>query len=271
VIELRLEGVSFSYPGGLRALDDVNLTIQAGSSVALIGANGSGKTTLLRHLDGLLRPETGRVVVDGSDARARTVAQLAAGVGLCFQYPDQQIFNNQVRSEVEFGAKRMGATDEEAFTRAKEALELVGLTDVLERHPADLGETRRKLLTIASVLAMRTPVVALDEPTTGLDRSGSERIKAIVSQLHDSGRTVVAVSHDLRFVAESFQRVVLLDEGQVRLDGTPMEVFAESAWGTLREAGLEPPESALIGARLGLGSTPTEDTVVVAAVRAAQD
>ena len=260
--ELRLEGVTFAYPAGPPVLEDLDLVVPAGQTVALIGANGSGKTTLARHLDGLLRPTRGRVLVGGEDAASRSVAQLARLVGLCFQQPERQIFAVNVRDEVEFGPRHLGLSDEEAFARAQAALALVGLVGALGHHPDDLGETRRKLLTIASVLALETPVLVLDEPTTGLDRSGVERVQHIVGQLHAVGRSVIAISHDMRFVAETFERVVLLDGGHVALDGTPEEVFAEAAWPSLRAAGLEPPHAAVVGARLGLGSTPTDAAVV---------
>ena len=134
----------------------------------------------------------------------------------------------------------------------------------LGRHPGDLGESRRKLLTIAGVLAMGTPVVVLDEPTTGLDGGGVGLVAELVADLHAEGRTVIAISHDLQFVAETFGRVVVLDHGRVVLDGSPREVFAEPSWRTLRAASLEPPAAALVGARLGLGSTPTEAALLSA-------
>jgi energy-coupling factor transport system ATP-binding protein len=266
VTELRLEAVTFAYPGGPPVLDGLDLGIPAGQTLALIGANGSGKTTLALHLDGLLRPTRGRVLVGGEDAATRSVAKLARLVGLCFQQPERQIFATNVRDEVEFGPRHQGLSDEEAYARAKAALAMVGLGDDLGRHPDDLGESRRKLLTIASVLAMETPVLVLDEPTTGLDRRGVERVAHVVTELHTAGRSVVAISHDMRFVAETFERVVLLDGGHVALDGTPAEVFAEHTWPRLRAAGLEPPHAGIVGARLGLGSTPTDDAVVRALI-----
>lgn len=266
--DLLLDAVSFSYPGAGPTLAGVDLLIPGGQSLALIGANGSGKTTLLRLLNGLLRPSRGRVLIDSMDVNKQPVARLAAVVGLCFQDPERQIFRHQVRDEVDFGSRQLGASTEEAFARTKVALESVGLGGSLERHPGDLGETGRKLLTIASVLAMQTPVVVLDEPTPGLDRQGIDRIETIVADLGAKRRTVIAASHDMRFVAESFERVVLLDDGGVRLDGPPSEVFAEASWPTLREAGLEPPESSIVGARLGLGSTPTENALVAAMLAA---
>jgi len=264
MIELRLEGITFAYSDGPRVLDGIDLVIPAGESLALIGANGSGKTTLARHLDGLLRPTHGRVLIEGKDVATRRVAQLAAQVGLCFQHPDRQIFAHDVRGEVEFGPRHLGATDEQAFARAKAALEAVGLADSLGDHPGDLGETQRKLLTIASVLAMETPVVVLDEPTTGLDAHGIALVQRVLWDLGEAGHTVIGISHDMRFVAETFERIVLLDAGRVALDGTPAEVFAEAAWPRLREAGMEPPAAAVTGARLGLSSTPTEADVVAA-------
>jgi energy-coupling factor transport system ATP-binding protein len=258
---LRLESVTYEYPASVRALDGVDLILPGGTAVALIGANGSGKTTLLRHLDGLLRPTAGRVLHDDHDIAGRSVAELARAVALCFQRPDRQIFSRTVRDEVEFGPRHQGATDEEAFARAKEALAAVGLGDELGTHPGDLGDSRRKLLSIAAVLSMRTPVVAIDEPTTGLDQRGRGRIAAALAELHAAGRTTIVASHDLRFVAETAERVVLLDRGRVRLDGPPGEVFAQASWPILRAADLEPPHAATVGAALGLGSTPTEADV----------
>jgi energy-coupling factor transport system ATP-binding protein len=262
--ELILQAVVYEYADGTRGLDGVDLHIRGGQSLALIGANGSGKTTLARHLDGLLRPTRGKVLIDGRDSADLSVARLAGQVGLSFQDPDRQIFKSQVRDEVEFGPRRLGRSDEEAFADAKAALEAVGMADDLGVHPDDLGETQRKLLSIASVLAMQTPVVVLDEPTTGLDTRGIGRVRAVIDQLHGAGRTVIGISHDMHFVAESFDRIVLLDRGRVSLDGTPAAVFGEAAWPALRSSGLEPPDAAVTGARLGLGSTPTEAALVSA-------
>ncbi len=262
--ELRLEGVSYDYPDGTAALVDVDLSIPAGQTLALIGANGSGKSTLARHLDGLLRPSRGRVFIDGEDAASRRVAQLARLVGLCFQHPERQIFSPDTFDEVAYGPRHLGLADEQVGARVRDALDAVGLSAALGNHPDDLGDAARKLLSIASVLAMETPVLALDEPTIGLDARGVALIERLIGELHVAGRTVIAISHDMRFVTETFERVVLLDAGRIALDGSPAEVFAEIAWPRLRAAGLEPPAAALIGARLGLGSTPTEESVVEA-------
>ncbi len=259
---LALQGVGFVYPDGTRALAAVDLTVASGEQVAIIGQNGSGKSTLVRHLDGLLRPTEGRVLHDGADVAGIRVAALAARVGIVFQNPDRQIFAGRVRAEVEFGPRILGRSPHEAAEAARDALAAVGLADLSDANPYDLGYSRRKLLTLASVLAMNTPVVVLDEPTTGQDARGVARIKQVIAQLSSAGRTVIAISHDMRFVAETFARVVVMGAGRILLDGSPAEVFAESAWPTLASTYLEPPLAARVGARLGLGSTPTETELV---------
>jgi energy-coupling factor transport system ATP-binding protein len=257
-------GLAFEYPGGVRALDGVDIRIGAGQRVAVVGQNGSGKTTLVRHFNGLLRPLEGTVLVGGHDTRDTRIARLAAVVGLTFQDPDRQIFAGSVKAEVAFGPRNLGLRGEELDSAVSAALESVRLASERETNPYDLGYSRRKLLTIASVLAMRTPIVVFDEPTTGQDARGVRTIEGIVAALHGQGRTVIAVSHDLRFVAETFERVVVMREGRIVLDGTPAEVFAEEAWPILRSTNLEPPYSARLGPRLGLGSTPTEASLVAA-------
>ena len=265
--ELLVEGLAHRYrDGGVRALDGVDLRIGPGERVALVGQNGSGKTTLVRHLNGLLRPSEGRVTVDGTDASRLTVAQLASRVGLVFQDPDRQIFAGTVRSEVEFGPRNLGRSGGELRDAVSAALEAAGLAGEEGTNPYDLGQSRRKLLALASVLAMRTSVLVLDEPTTGQDARGVERVRGVVEAVAGEGRTVLAISHDMRFVAETFERVVVMRAGRVILDGSPARVFAAEAWEVLRSTFLEPPLAARVGERLGLGATPT-DAMLIAAMR----
>ena len=263
--EMRLEGVTFDYPDGTRALDEVDLLIEAGHVA------GAGRRQRQWQDDAGTRISTACCararVASCSTVRTRPTCawpSWLAALGLCFQQPDRQIFGRTVRDEVEFGPRHAGSETELAFARAKEALARVGMADELGTHPDDLGETRRKLLTMASVLAMDTAVVVLDEPTTGLDARGVESVSDLVAELVAEGRTVVGISHDMRFVAGAFERVAVLDHGRITLQGSPVEVFAESAWPTLRRAGLEPTAAAMTGARLGLGSTPTEASLVEA-------
>ena len=260
--DLRLDGVGFVYPDGTRALDGIDLSIGAGETVAIVGQNGSGKSTMVRLLNGLLRPTEGRVAHDGQEIGAMRVAALAARVGMVFQNPDRQIFAGKVRNEVAFGPRILGRTAAEASAAAAAALEAVGLSDAIDFNPYDLGYSRRKLLALASVLALATPVVVLYEPTTGQDARGIARVQRVVADLAAQGRTVIAISHDMRFVAESFSRVVVMGAGRVLLDGTPAEVFAEANWPVLTSTYLEPTYAARVGARAGLGATPTEQSVV---------
>jgi energy-coupling factor transport system ATP-binding protein len=261
---IELDDIVFVYPTGTRAVDGVSLTIGDGERVAIIGQNGSGKSTLVRQLNGLLRPTEGRVLLDGIDAASQRVAQLAAVVGLVFQDPDRQIFAGSVRAEVEFGPRNLGRSSRDLATAVDAALDATGLGDEERTNPYDLGHSRRKLLALASVLAMRTPVLVLDEPTTGQDARGVERVREIIESCAAEGRTVVAISHDMRFVAETFARVVVMREGRVVLDGTPTDVFAADRARELRSTYLEPPLAAVIGHRLGLGSTPTDASLVEA-------
>jgi energy-coupling factor transport system ATP-binding protein len=265
VSDLAVEGLVHVYAdGGVRALDGVDLRIGAGERVALIGQNGSGKTTLVRHLNGLLRPTEGRVLVDGVDAGTLTVAQLASRIGLVFQDPDRQVFAGSVRSEIEFGPRNLGRSGAALGTAVREALAATGLDGEERTNPYDLGGSRRKLLALASVLAMETPVLVLDEPTTGQDARGVARVRAVIDHASAVGRTVIAISHDMGFVAEAFSRVVVMRAGRVILDGPPATAFAEEAWEALGSTYLEPPLAARVGARLGLGATPTDAALIEA-------
>ena len=267
--DLVLEQVSYRYPqGGVLALDEIGLRVAAGERVALIGQNGSGKTTLVRHLNGLLRPSAGRVLHDGADVAHRSVASLARSVGLVFQDPDRQIFAGTVGAEVEFGPRNLGLRGAELRRSVDAALAAVGLEAELKTNPYDLGASRRKLLALASVQAMRTPVLVLDEPTTGQDLRGVAVVRRLIDDAHGAGRTVIVISHDMGFVAAAADRVIVLRAGKVLLDGPPAAVFAEASWEALRSTYLEPPLPAIIGTRMRLGPTPT-DEALLAALRSA--
>ena len=262
MIDVVCSGLCYDYPGGVRALDGVDLTIHAGERLAIVGQNGSGKTTLIRHFNGLLRPTEGTVTVDGLDTRHKPVAALAALVGLAFQDPDRQIFAGSVEAEVSFGPRNLGRRGEELAAAVAGALRTVELETELHTNPYDLGFSRRKLLSIASVLAMNTPVLVLDEPTTGQDARGVRTIEAIVASVAAAGRTITCVSHDMRFVADNFERVIVMRDAKVVLDGPPHEVFAERNWRVLKSTNLGPPYAARVGHQLGLRSTPTAAALV---------
>ena len=265
VAAVQLEGVGFEYPRGPRALEGIDLRVDPGERVAIVGQNGSGKSTLVRHFNGLLRPSAGSVAINGQPVGRRHVAELAREVGLAFQNPDRQIFAGKVRAEVAFGPRNLGRRGAELDAGVDRALAIVGLTGDEETNPYDLGFSRRKLLALASILAMETPIVILDEPTTGQDARGISRVQEIVANLSAAGRTIIGISHDMRFVAESFDRVIVMRAGRIVLDGSPQTVFAKDSWPTLASTYLEPPLPARVGARLGLRSaTPTEAALVLA-------
>lgn len=255
---IELVDVAFAYPGPVRALDGVSLRIEPGETVAIIGQNGSGKSTLVRQLNGLLRPTSGTVRIGGADIREMHVAEIARHVGLAFQDPDRQIFAGRVKTEVEFGPRNLGVRGTELEEVVRASLDIVGLGGQLETHPYDLGYSRRKLLSLASIVALRSPIVVLDEPTTGQDAHGVRMVEGLVASLGAAGRTIIAVTHDMRFAAENFGRVVVMRAGRVILDGKPEEVFAAASWPVLASTYLEPPLAAVIGSELGLGPTPRD-------------
>lgn len=250
-MEIRVEGVEYRYPGGPRALRGISLGIGAGEAVALIGQNGAGKTTLVKHLNGLLKPDVGRVLVGDWDTRTFTAARLARRVALAFQNPDDQLFHGTVGREVAFGPRNLGLRGAELERRVREALELVGLEGEEGTHPYDLPLSQRKLVAIAGTVAMDSPVLVLDEPTTGQDQLGIERLGELVATLRRRGGTLITISHDMDFVARHFERVVALGEGEVLLDGPAEVVFAQPE--RLAETFVQPPPLARLALALGWG------------------
>lgn len=253
-MNITVTDLHFTYPSGVEALKGVNITIRAGESVAILGENGAGKTTLVKHFNGLLRPTQGVVTVGEWNTCEHSVAQMAGRVGYVFQNPDDQLFERKVMAEVMFGPKNLGRSPEQARTDALDALTRAGLADEVEQHPYDLHLSQRKLLALAAILAMRTPIIVLDEPTTGQDARGLERIALIVEQLKAEGRTVIAISHDVDFCAEHFERAVLMAGGQILADGPANDTFARAE--ELRRADVEAPQLIRLAKALGLPAAP---------------
>jgi cobalt transport protein ATP-binding subunit len=221
------------------ALRSLDLAIQRGQFVALVGANGSGKTTLVKHFNGLLRPRRGRVRVAGEDTGGRTVGELARQVGYMFQHPEQQIFGATVRQELAFGPRNLGLARAEVEARVEAALARFDLLAVADRPPAILSYGLRRRVTLASLAAMDPPVLVLDEPTVGLDAPGLHETFNWLVELQAQGRTIVLVTHDMALVAEYADRVVVLHEGQIIGDGAPADIFEEAD--LLARASLTPP------------------------------
>lgn len=236
---VEIEEVRYRYGGVYPALNGVSLRIEAGEFLALIGPNGSGKTTLAKHCNGLLRPESGRVLVAGQDTRATPVGQLARTVGYAFQNPDHQLFLPSVAEELAYGPRNLGLHGPELRARVEEALERFGLVHLRDRHPTLLGRGLRQLVAIAAVYAMSPRLLILDEPTGGLDGHASGRLMATLEELVAEGRSVLLITHDLRLVAEHARRVVLVHEGQILGDGPPREILTDEE--LLERAGMAPP------------------------------
>lgn len=233
-----VRNLKFSYTEDHPIFENFQLSLDQ-RPTAIIGQNGAGKTTLVRLLKGLLKPSAGTILYQGEDISRRTVASLAGQVGYVFQNPDDQIFKYKVIDEVMFGPLNIGMPKEKAMEKAMEALALTELTSYADENPYDLELSQRKLVAIASVLAMDTDVIILDEPTIAQDYRGKEIIRKIIASLSEQGKLVLAILHDMDFVAQCFSRVVVLAHGQLLADGTPSEVFVQED--ALEKAALDMP------------------------------
>ena len=220
----QVKDLRFSYVKGREVLHGLNLALDH-RPTAIIGQNGAGKTTLVRVLKGLLKPDSGEIRYQGENLETKTVAELASRVGYVFQNPDDQIFKYKVLEEVMFGPLNIGMSTQEAEASAHEALRMVGLDEKAGENPYDLELSDRKMVAIASVLAMNTDVIILDEPTIAQSWNGREKIREIMQAKAAEGKLVIAILHDMDFVANSFARVIAMAHGEILADGAPAEVF----------------------------------------------
>lgn len=237
-------GTPFEYA----ALSDVCLEIPDGQYVAVIGHTGSGKSTLIQHLNGLIRPTSGSITVQGIDLTEKKVPlrELRRRVGLVFQYPEYQLFEETVAKDVAFGPGNLGLSQEEITERVNEALNLVGLPEsVAEMSPFDLSGGQKRRAAIAGVLSMRPEVLVLDEPIAGLDPLGRHEILSLVENYRRKyGATVILVSHNMDDVADIAERVIVMNKGAVALDGSPRQVFSQTE--QMRSMGLDVPQVAIL-------------------------
>jgi energy-coupling factor transport system ATP-binding protein len=264
-VTVTIEDLVHRYPTGVEAVRGVSLTIAPGEAVAILGQNGSGKTTLVKHLNGLLRPNGGDVLIDGVSTGDRTIADLARTVGFVFQNPDDQLFERSVSREVSFGPRNLGLPSADVSRLVAGSLAAVGLDAEAATNPYDLDLSRRKLVALAGILAMDPAVLVLDEPTTGQDADGVERVGAIVSAFQAAGRSIVAITHDMEFAAANFARIVVMRAGEIVADGPPAEIFAATNRTLLASTGLTPPPTARISALLGLDPPVLDPEGLVAA------
>lgn len=231
-------------------MDHINMEIKAGENVAIVGQNGAGKTTTVKMMNGLLRPTEGEVFIGEMNSKDYTTAQISRVVGYVFQNPDDQIFHATVESEVRFGPKMMKLSKEEEDQRVEEALKLTGMDGYREENPYNLPLSTRKFVTIAAVIAMNTDILIFDEPTAGQDIEGNKRLSNILKQLHEQGKTVITISHDMEFVAENFKKVIVMAKKKIVRSGTPEEIFWD--YDSLEKAMLKQPYVSRVCKALGI-------------------
>lgn len=242
IVETR--DLCYKYPHlDSNALDKINLKVFKGERIAVLGANGAGKSTLFKHLNGILRPLSGEVIVKGEAVTKKNVRKSRETVGIVFQDPDDQVLAPSVEEDIAFGPINMGLSRKEVETRVKEALEMVGLTGFEERAPHHLSGGQKKLVAIAGILAMRPEVIVLDEPTAGLDPLSSARILGLIMKMNrELGITLLLSTHDVDVVPYFAERVFVLHHGKIEADGSPEEIFNDPE--LLRKAHLRLPRIA---------------------------
>lgn len=243
---IAFEQVSFSYDGELDALEDIDLVVDDGEFLGVIGHTGSGKSTLVQLMNALLVPTAGRVLVDGMDTRERKLRRkVRTTVGLAFQYPETQLFANTVADDVAFGPRNLELSDDEVNRRVRAALERVGMdyAEVAQRSPFDLSGGQQRRVALAGILAMEPRVLVLDEPAAGMDPATVSEIRAYLRELNDQGLTIVLVSHSMDDVAELCSRIIVLDHGTLHMQGAPAELFTAQNAAELRRINLGVPRA----------------------------
>jgi energy-coupling factor transport system ATP-binding protein len=268
-MSIQVRGLKHVYSPGLPdeqlALDNINFDIYDGETVAVVGHTGSGKSTLVQHLNGLLKPTEGTITVGGVEITApgTSMLEVRRRVGLVFQYPEYQLFEETVAADVAFGPKNLGLTDDEVNSRVRDAIELVGLDydEIKDRSPFELSGGQKRRVAIAGVIAMKPQVLILDEPTAGLDPGAHRDILDMIEEIKEiSGNITIFVSHNMADVAALADKVMVMDKGRLLMMGTPREVFAQKD--RLKEAGLSVPPVTELMAELKEKGAAVDDTVL---------
>lgn len=246
---IKINSLSFEYEKHHPVLKDIDLEIHKGEFLAIVGGNGAGKSTLALHLNGLLKPSKGKVLVDGIDTKKASVSELARKVGYVFQNPDQQIFADTLEQEISFGPKNLGLSKKEISERVSEALDYAMLNAFREKDPFSLSLGQKRRVSIASILSMKPEVIILDEPSTGLDLKTAESVMNLVEKLNKKGHTIVMITHDMELVAEYAERVVVMESGRIIADASTRDIFSRK--NILEKANLEKPELSKLGELIG--------------------
>lgn len=236
---INIDHVSFNYPNGYNAVKNVSFKVNPGDNIAIIGQNGAGKTTTVKMLNGLLKPTTGDILVQGKNTKDYTTAQISQHVGYVFQNPDDQIFNNTVYEEIAYALREHNYPEDEIKDRVQKYAELCGVEDILYENPYDLPLSIRKLVTIASIIVTDAEVIILDEPTAGQDLVGLNLLSHLVDLLAEEGRAVITITHDMEFVADNFDDIIVMANKEIQKIGTAEEVFFDQEM--MDKAALNPP------------------------------
>ncbi len=252
---ITVENVHFQYPSGVEALRDVSLTVKDGEFIAIMGQNGAGKTTLVKHFNGLLKPTSGVVRVNGTETTKTTIATLSKTVGFVFQNPDHQLFSETVEDEISFALKNFGFETDVVQKQVTWALNLLSLEQYRKTSPFMLSGGERKRVALASVLSWDPDILILDEPTIGQDHQQKEKLQQFIMQLQTQGKTIVIVTHDVEFVAECNPRVILMKEGKLIADGEGKEILTNTK--ALTESSIVLPQIAQIFTKLEPYGFPT--------------
>jgi energy-coupling factor transport system ATP-binding protein len=253
-VTLTVDNVRYSYASGVEALKGVSLTVKNGEFLAIMGQNGAGKTTLVKHFNGLLKPTSGKVLIDGVETTKTSVAALAKSVGFVFQNPDHQLFSESVDEEIAFALKNFGYKPDVIEQRIVWAVNLLGLSQYRKTSPFMLSGGERKRVALASVLAWDPQILVLDEPTIGQDHQQKENLRQFIMQLQTQGKTIVVVTHDVEFVAECNPRVILMRGGEIVADGQGNEILTNPA--LLEESSIVLPQIAQVFTHLDIAGLP---------------
>ena len=248
---IEVKDLTFAYPkSNNNALEHISVIIEKGEKVAIIGQNGAGKSTMVKTIDNIYKPTTGQIIIDGKDTAKMTTAQTAKMVGYVFQNPNDQIFNDNVVKEIEYVLRYWKLPEEEIIKRREEVLDITGIRPYIDIHPFDIPLPIRKFLTVAVVLAVDPDYVILDEPTAGQDNWGRNQLKIVMDYLQAKGKAIITISHDMEFVAENFNRVIVMAHKNIIADDDRRKIFYQQD--ILKDAKVKPPVSAQITQALGL-------------------